>query len=134
MRRQFLAASFFMKISTMNKIIVTLTSWTKRIGNVSMVVKSLLEQDIEADIIQINLSEDEFKKVINIRQQKKEGSAALVMTLCQRCRRDFLADPTSVVKRMDPFSVQETQCDFCQIRNGHIYIVYKRKLYGRNKK
>ena len=61
MRRQFLAASFFMKISTMNKIIVTLTSWTKRIGNVSMVVKSLLEQDIEADIIQINLSEDEFK-------------------------------------------------------------------------
>lgn len=81
-----------------------------------------------------NLSEDEFQKVINIRQQKKEGSAALVMTLCQRCRRDFLADPTSVVKRMDPFSVQETQCDFCQVRNGHTYIVYKRKLYGRNEK
>lgn len=42
-------------------IIVSLTSWPKRIGNVATVVKSLLNQDIQPDIIQINLSKDEFK-------------------------------------------------------------------------
>lgn len=43
------------------KIIVSLTSWPKRICNVATVVKSLLEQDIEPDIVQINLSKEEFK-------------------------------------------------------------------------
>ena len=41
-------------------IIVSLTSWIKRIGNVATVVKSLLEQDLQPDIVQINLSIDEF--------------------------------------------------------------------------
>lgn len=41
-------------------IIVSLTSWPKRIGNVATVLKSIVEQDIKADLIQINLSRDEF--------------------------------------------------------------------------
>lgn len=43
------------------KIIVSMTSWPKRICNVAAVVKSLLDQDVEPDIVQINLSEDEFE-------------------------------------------------------------------------
>ena len=42
-------------------IIVSLTSWPKRIENVATVVKSLLDQEVQPDIVQINLSEDEFK-------------------------------------------------------------------------
>lgn len=78
------------------------------------------------------LSQSETTKVLNLRQQK-EKSFALVMALCPRCRRDFLTDPASVVIRMDPFAVRETQCDYCQVRNGHTYIIYRRKLYGRKK-
>ena len=79
------------------------------------------------------LTQDEIRKVLEIQEQnEKERSLALVMALCPRCRRDFMTDPTSVVVRMDPFAVQETQCDYCQVRNGHTYIIYKRKLYGRN--
>ena len=37
-------------------IIVSMTSWPKRIGNVATVVQSLLNQDVKPDIIQINLS------------------------------------------------------------------------------
>lgn len=44
----------------MNKIIVSMTSWPKRIGNVATVVQSLLNQDVHPDIIQINLSRNEF--------------------------------------------------------------------------
>lgn len=42
-------------------IIVSLTSWPKRIGNVATVISSLLNQDIHPDLVQLNLSEDEFK-------------------------------------------------------------------------
>ena len=77
------------------------------------------------------LSQSEISMVLNVQQQKKETSVALVMALCPRCRRDFMTDPSSVVIRMDPFAVQETQCDYCQVRNGHTYIVYKRELYRR---
>ena len=41
-------------------IIVSMTSWPKRIGNVATVVKSLLDQSLPPDIIEINLSKDEF--------------------------------------------------------------------------
>lgn len=44
------------------QIIVSLTSWPKRISNVATVVKSILDQDVHPDIIQINLSIDEFPK------------------------------------------------------------------------
>ena len=43
-------------------IIVSLTSWTKRIGNVRAVVASLLDQTMMPDRIEINLSLDEFPK------------------------------------------------------------------------
>ncbi len=42
-------------------LIVSLTSWPKRIGNVATVLRSLLNQDVQPDVVQVNLSEDEFK-------------------------------------------------------------------------
>lgn len=49
-------------------IIVSLTSWPKRIGNVATVLKSIVEQDIKADLIQINLSRDEFLDIKDIKE------------------------------------------------------------------
>jgi len=42
------------------QIIVSMTSWTKRIGNVSQVVYSLLKQTVKPDSIEVNLSTEEF--------------------------------------------------------------------------
>jgi len=42
------------------RIIVSLTSWNKRIGNVSKVVYSLLKQTVNPDSIEVNLSTEEF--------------------------------------------------------------------------
>ena len=46
-------------------IIVSLTSWTKRIGNVKAVVESLIDQSLKPDRIEINLSIDEFPGRMN---------------------------------------------------------------------
>ena len=63
-------------------------------------------------------------------EARKEESQAIVMTLCKRCRKEFLLNPETIVKRLDPYEMREDQCDFCQTRNGHVYVIYKRKLYG----
>lgn len=42
------------------RIIVSLTSWYKRISNVSKVVYSLLNQTVKPDSIEVNLSTEEF--------------------------------------------------------------------------
>jgi len=42
------------------RIIISLTSWNKRICNVSKVVYSLLNQTVKPDSIEVNLSTDEF--------------------------------------------------------------------------
>ena len=42
------------------KIIVSMTSWPKRIKNVSTVINSLLNQNIKPDLIELNLSIEEF--------------------------------------------------------------------------
>ena len=42
------------------RIIVSLTSWYKRISNVSKVVYSLLKQTVKPDSIEVNLSTEEF--------------------------------------------------------------------------
>ena len=42
------------------KVVVTLTSWAKRITNVPVVLRSILNSDRKADAIYLNLSEEEF--------------------------------------------------------------------------
>lgn len=45
------------------RIIVTMTSWTKRIKNVKKVVESILENTVQPDRLYLNLSSEEFKDV-----------------------------------------------------------------------
>ncbi len=53
-----------------NKIIVSLTSWNKRIVNVYDVLKSILNQDTPPDLIELNLCEIEFPNKENDFPQK----------------------------------------------------------------
>lgn len=44
-------------------VVITLTSWTKRIQNVKAVLQSALNQTVKADRIYLNLSKEEFKDI-----------------------------------------------------------------------
>ena len=85
-------------------------------------------------IIQIigSLTDVQLKSEITaIREEyTNDRHKALIMALCPCCRRNFLTDPGLTVKRVDPFSLTEYQCDFCQTRNGHMYAIYRRYFYG----
>ena len=60
---------------------------------------------------------------------RNRKEVALVMHLCPRCRDDFMLDPETVVKRINPCSPVKSTCDFCQVRQGHLFVVYKRRIY-----
>ena len=44
-------------------IVVTLTSWTKRIGNVKKVVESIMDNTVQPDRVYLNLSKTEFEGI-----------------------------------------------------------------------
>ena len=44
-------------------IVVTLTSWTKRIHNVKKVVESIMNNTVQPDRVYLNLSETEFQGI-----------------------------------------------------------------------
>ena len=43
-----------------HKVVVTMTSWPKRIGNCHWVVKSILNNTVKPDAVYLNLSVAEF--------------------------------------------------------------------------
>ena len=45
-----------------HRVVVSMTSWTKRIGNCYSVVKSILDGSVKPDIVFLNLSISEFPK------------------------------------------------------------------------
>ena len=45
-----------------HKVVVTMTSWKKRIGNCASVVRIVLNNTFKPDIVFLNLSEAEFPK------------------------------------------------------------------------
>ncbi len=51
---------FFNEICVKKNIIVSMTSWPKRIGNLIHVLKTLINQEVQPDLIEINLSLVEF--------------------------------------------------------------------------
>lgn len=42
------------------KVVVTMTSWTRRIGNCVKVIQSILDNSVKPDLVFLNLSVQEF--------------------------------------------------------------------------
>ena len=78
-----------------------------------------------------NIQREETLQLIKAADQKYRNrkEVALIMNLCPRCRDDFMTDPETIVKRLDPYSPVRSTCDFCQVRQGHLFVVYKRRIY-----
>ena len=74
-------------------------------------------------------NEDTLQFIRATERKHARKEVALIMNLCPRCREDFMTDPKTVVKRLNAYSPVKSTCDFCQVRQGHLFVVYKRKTY-----
>ena len=62
----------------MGKLIVSLTSWKKRIGNANITIESILNQTRKADSVELNLDRENFPNGLSdlpdsITELKKSG-------------------------------------------------------------
>lgn len=55
-----------------------------------------------------------------------KNQASLVLTLCTKCRNDFLRNPENILQRRDRMQSAKECCDICQMRSGFEYIIRKK--------
>ena len=56
-------------------------------------------------------------------KQKRTG---IVLSLCPKCRSEFMAVPENIIKRLDPLQSEKEVCDKCQVHYGYDYIIMKK--------
>jgi hypothetical protein len=113
-------------------IIVSLTSWKKRINNVSAVINSLLNQTLKPDKIILNLSYDEFQN------KEKDLPAELLSIKNDIFEINWVKENTNVFKKIIP-TIQKFygkeyilfSCDDDWIYGNH-YIEKMLKSLGNN--
>ena len=55
-----------------------------------------------------------------------KNQCSLVLTLCPKCRNDFLRNPENILQRQDRMQSTKECCDICQMRSGFEYVIHKR--------
>lgn len=76
-----------------------------------------------------------LKYVLGLSKKTTQQRTGYVLTLCPRCRSEFMEVQENIVKRIDPFQRERDVCDKCQVRYGYDYMILKKQSYfnqGRN--
>ena len=50
-----------------------------------------------------------------------------ILSLCPVCLRNFMDDRDRIVRRVDRSDRARKRCDFCQMRNGYVYMLMKKR-------
>ena len=80
------------------KIIVSLTSWPKRIFNVATVINSLLQQEIKPDLIELNLCIVEFPN----KEKNLQNDLNLLLKTNKNIEINWVLKNTGVFKKIIP--------------------------------
>ena len=67
-----------------------------------------------------------LKYVLGLPKKPRPKRSGMVLSLCPRCRQEFMNIPDYIVRRVDPFQIDKEPCDKCQIRYGYDYMVMSR--------
>ena len=90
-------------------------------------------RDDDAFLKRIGSIEDpELERVKELSERYSDKSGAVVLRLCPKCLRDFMADGSRIIRRLDPSDIYKETCGYCNVGLGYEYIIYTRRK--RNKK
>ena len=107
-----------------------------RNGSAIFPTQTVSFRDMSTILSRVGYIEDEKikTKILAISKAARDKKRhTLIMTLCPRCRSEFLLNPETQIRRYDPCTSERYQCDFCQMRTGYVYEISIRKLYGGEK-
>lgn len=60
-------------------------------------------------------------------KRPKPRRTGLILTLCPKCRAEFMNIPDNILRRVDPLQVDKERCDKCQTAFGYDYLILKKK-------
>ena len=72
-----------------------------------------------------------IKATLGIPVRPKEERKALILSLCPKCRSEFMSVPDNIVKRADYLQSEKETCDKCQVGYGYDYIIMKKHRHGK---
>lgn len=67
-----------------------------------------------------------IKAAFGIPMKPKGQRSGIVLSLCPKCRQEFMNIPENIVKRVDPLQSEKECCDKCQVRYGYDYLIMKK--------
>lgn len=67
-----------------------------------------------------------LKYTVGLPIKPKIERKGIVLTLCPKCRSEFLAVPENILRRVDPLQSEKDVCDKCQVRYGYDYLIMKK--------
>lgn len=68
-----------------------------------------------------------LKYVLGLPKKPKVKRSGMILSLCPRCRQEFMDIPEYIVRRVDPFQLDKEPCDKCQTRFGYDYMIMSRE-------
>ena len=79
------------------------------------------------DVDKINEIKRGLKFGTGLPVKSKQKRTGLVLSLCPRCRSEFMSVPDNIVRRLDPLQAEKDICDKCQVHYGYDYVVTKKQ-------
>lgn len=72
-----------------------------------------------------------IKAALGLPIKPKPERKALILTLCPKCRSEFMSVPENIVRRADYLQAEREICSKCQVGYGYDYIIMKKHRYGK---
>lgn len=67
-----------------------------------------------------------IKATLGLPIKPNEERKALILSLCPKCRSEFMSVPDNIVKRADYLQSEKEVCHKCQVGYGYDYIIMKK--------
>jgi len=69
---------------------------------------------------------DGIRYQFQLMRKRKPIRTGYILSLCPKCRAEFLSVPENILRRVDPLQVEKEPCDKCQVGYGYDYLITKR--------
>ena len=66
---------------------------------------------------------------LGLKKKPQPRRSGLILSLCSKCRDEFMSVPDNILRRVDTLQVVKERCDKCQINYGYDYLIAKKSTH-----
>lgn len=69
---------------------------------------------------------------LGLKKRPMPRRSGLILSLCPKCRAEFMIVPENILRRVDSLQVTKERCDKCQVNFGYDYLIAKKRTRNNN--